>query len=227
MRAGDVDEKTALEALGELCRDYWRPLYFFARRKGNSAEDAQDLTQGFIAGLLASGSFSRANRELGRFRTFLMSSFVNYMAKQHRGQMTLKRGGEMRLESLDDPNLESCYAAHEMMTPERLFERSWALALLERVMGRLREEYVEAGRLALYEAIQPHIGGGAGRPGYAKMAEALGMSESAVTVSVHRMRKRYGALLREEIASTVADEAEVEDELRHLLQILSAAPGEL
>ena len=221
VRAGDGDADTALQALGELCRDYWRPLYFFARRKGNSAEDAQDLTQGFIAKLLESGSFSRANRELGRFRTFLLGAFVNYMANQHRSQMTEKRGGDVQLESLDDPDLETDYAAHDTMTPERLYERSWALALLERVMLRLREEYEKAGRLRLWEAIEPQLTGGAGRPGYAKMAAELGMSESALTVAVHRMRKRYGVLLREEIAATVVDAPEVDDELRHLMVIVS------
>lgn len=221
VRAGDDDERTAAQALSDLCRDYWRPLYHFARRKGQSPEDAQDLTQGFIAKLLESGSFSLADREMGRFRTFLISSFVNFMANQHRDQTTLKRGGEMQVVSLDDPDLEADYAAHDTMTPERLYERSWALALLERVMLRLREEYEKAGRLRLWEAIEPQLTGGAGRPGYAKIAAELGMSESALTVSVHRMRKRYGALLREEIADTVADATEVDDELRHLMAIVS------
>jgi RNA polymerase sigma-70 factor (ECF subfamily) len=221
VRAGDDDEKTAAKALADLCRDYWRPLYHFARRKGQSAEDAQDLTQGFIAKLLESGSFSRADREVGRFRTFLISSFMNYMSNQHRDQTTQKRGGDLRMTSLDDPDLEAGYAAHDRMTPERLYERSWALALLERVMLRLREEYEKAGRMRLWDAIEPQLTGGSTRPGYAKMAAELGMSESALTVSVYRMRKRYGTLLREEIAATVTDAAEVEDELRHLMVIVS------
>ena len=222
VRAGDDDEEAAAQALADLCRDYWRPLYHFARRKGQSAEDAQDLTQGFIAKLLESGSFSRADREVGRFRTFLISSFVKYMSNQHRDQTAQKRGGEMLMASLDDPEVEADYAMQDTMTPERLYERSWALALLERVMLRLREEYEKAGRMRLWEAIEPHLAGGSGRPGYAKMAAELGMSESALTVSVHRMRKRYGALLREEIAATVEDAAEVDDELRHLMAIVSS-----
>lgn len=220
-RAGDGDDSTAAQALADLCRDYWRPLYHFARRKGQSPQDAQDLTQGFIAKLLESGSFSRADREQGRFRTFLISSFVKFMSNHHRDQMAQKRGGHMNPVSLDDESVELEYATHDSMTPERLYERSWALALLERVMQRLREEYEKAGRMQLWEAIEPHLAGGGGRPGYARMAAELGMGESALTVAVHRMRKRYGTLLREEIAATVADAAEVDDELRHLMAVVS------
>jgi RNA polymerase sigma factor (sigma-70 family) len=221
LRAGDVDKQMAEAALADLCGNYWRPLYHFARRKGQSPEDAQDLTQGFIAKLLESGSFTRADRERGRFRTFLISAFVKYMSNQYRDQTAQKRGGQMLLASLDDPEVEADYTRQDTMTPERLYERSWALALLERVMLRLREEYEKAGRLRLWEVIEPHLAGGSARPGYAKMAAELGMGESALTVSVHRMRKRYGALLREEIAATVADAAEVDDELRHLMVIVS------
>lgn len=213
---------TAQTALAGLCQDYWRPLYFFARRKGQSPEDAQDLTQGFIAKLLESGSFGRADKSLGKFRTFLIGSFCNFMANHHRDQSAMKRGGGQLVASLDDPDVEAGYALQDEMTPERLYERTWALALLERVMLRLQGEYEKAGKRRLWDAIEAQLTSGTGRPGYARIAGELGMSESALTVSVHRMRKRYGTLLREEIAATVADEAEVDEELRHLMTIVSA-----
>ncbi len=226
VRAGDDDEKTAQEALAGLCQDYWRPLYHFARRRGSSPQDAQDLTQGFILRMLEKSTFGRADQERGRFRTFLITTFVQYMMNQHRDQTRQKRGGSQAMLSLDEDDAERQYAAQmqDWLTPERQYERSWALAMLERVMQRLREEYVKAGRLLLFEVIQPHIAGGAGRPGYEGMAATLGMSTTAVTVSMFRMRKRYGQLLREEIGSTVDSPAEVEDELRHLINVLAATP---
>lgn len=219
--AGGRDGERSIEALAELCRDYWKPLYFFARRKGRTPEDAQDLTQGFIANLLENQTFARADKSLGRFRTYLIGSFCNYMAGEHRYVTAAKRGGGKALVPLDDPGVEASYASQDVMTPELLFERSWALALLDRGLQRLRGEYVNAGRLPLFEALQPLISGGVRGPGYAKLGEELGMSESAVTVSMHRMRKRYGQLLREEIAETVETEAEVEAELRHLITVVS------
>lgn len=225
--AGEPEADAAQEALESLCRDYWRPLFDFARRKGHSPEDAQDLTQGFIAQLLAANSFSKADRERGRFRTFLLSAFSNYMTVQYRGRTAQKRGGQHAFVSLEENATQhgDRIGGSEWMTPEREYERSWALALLERVMQRLQGEYDRASRQSLFAAIQPHLTGGAGRPGYAGLGASLGMSESAITVAVHRMRKRYGQLLREEIAETVASPQEVEDELRHLIVVVSALPG--
>lgn len=208
-----------------MCRDYWGPLYHFARRKGHQPEDAQDLTQGFILTLLEKNSIALADRERGKFRTFLLSAFCHYLANERRDRAAQKRGGGQALISWD-AECEQGYLlqASDPITPERQYERSWALELLERVMSRLREEYETAGRLQLYEAIQPHISGAEGRPGWARLGATLGMSESAVTVAMHRMRRRYGDLLREEIANTVASPREVEDELRHLMHVVSAAP---
>ncbi len=216
----------AHDALASLCRDYWRPLYLFARRRGHGPEDAQDLTQGFILGLLESGAFADADPNRGRFRTFLLSAFSHYLANDHRAQRAQKRGGAMTFVDMTDPQVEASYAASQQraLGPEREFDRSWALAVLESVMVRLREEYAAAGRSALFEAIQPLLSGAAGRPGYAQIGLTLGLSESAVTVAVHRMRKRYGQFLREAIASTVSSEAEVDGELRHLISILSEVP---
>lgn len=225
VKAGDLEQADAGEALAELCRDYWRPLYCFARGKGRTPEDAQDLTQGFLANLLEKNGFAAADRTRGRFRTFLLGAFCHFMANQHRDQARQKRGGGAPPISLHDPEVELLYAqqARDEETPERIFERSWALALLERVMDRLRGEYDKAGRGALFSALQPQLTGG-GRPGYAKMAAETGLSESALTVALHRMRKRYGLLLRQEITDLVESEGEVEDELRHLMAVL-APPG--
>lgn len=222
--AGDGEGREARSALETLCRDYWRPLYYYARRSGQSPEDAEDLTQGFIMGLLESGSIARATPERGRFRTFLLSSFGNFMANRHREQSTQKRGGGMAAFSIEAEETETAFALEmtDSATPESLYERSWALALLDSVMERLKQEYIEADRGELFSAVQPYLAGGGPRPGYAKIAAALGLSESALGVAVHRMRKRYAAMLREEIAGTVAGEEEVDDELQHLMQVVSA-----
>lgn len=224
LRAGETDEAEARRALEGLCRDYWRPLYHFARRKGCTPEDAQDLTQGFLMRMLEKNALGAADRALGRFRTFLMTAFSRHMMNEHRDQTRQKRGGGLAAAGMDEVESEYAAQAQDWLTPERQYERSWALAMLERVLQRLREEYVKAERLPLFEAIQPHLAGGPGRPGYAGMAAALGMSETALSVSVHRMRRRYGLLLREEIAATVDTPEEVEDELRHLISVLSAPP---
>jgi RNA polymerase sigma-70 factor (ECF subfamily) len=223
MRASDGSSPDAQQALASLCRDYWRPLYHFARRRGQPPEDAQDLTQGFILSLLEANAFAAADQNRGKFRSFLLGAFGNYLAKEHRARATMKRGGDVNFVNLEDPEAEALFAshAHDRITPELEFDRNWALATLESVMVRLRAEYESAGRLPLFTAIQPHLSGGSGRPGYAQIGATLGLSESAVTVAMHRMRKRYGELLRETIASTVADSSAVEEELRHLISILS------
>lgn len=221
--AGHGTAPDAQDALASLCRDYWRPLYHFARRRGHQREDAQDLTQGFILSLLESKAFATADQNRGKFRTFLLGAFCNYLAKDHRARTALRRGGAVAFVDFEDPEAEKAFAAHahERVTPELEFDRNWALATLESVMMRLRAEYEGAGRLALFAAIQPHLSGGSGRPGYAQIGASLGLSESAVTVAMHRMRKRYGELLRAAIASTIADGGDVDGELRHLISIIS------
>lgn len=221
IRAGDPTQEAAQEALASLCQDYWRPLYYFALRKGHGPEDAQDLTQGFIARLLERNSLAAADRERGRFRTFLLSAFSHYLSNQVRDASTQKRGGGAVVLSLDREGEENFQPlVSNETTPEMQYERNWALALLDRVMARLREEYHGAGREELFGALQPHLSA-ANRPGYAGLGADLGMSESGVAVAVHRMRRRYGELLREEIASTVSDLSEVEDEVRYLIRVIS------
>lgn len=226
MLAGDVENPEAHGALASLCQDYWRPLYHFARRKGASPEDAQDLTQGFIMGLLEKGGIARADRARGSFRTFLLGAFCHYLANQERHRTAQKRGGGTEILSIGrDPEDDFPAEAVDTLTPELLYERSWALGLLERVMTRLQEEYAKADRQLLFETLQPHLSGAAGRPGYAQLGGAIGMSESAITVAVHRMRRRYGVLLREEVAATVDTPEAIEDELRHLIRVVSPAHG--
>ncbi len=226
IRAGTVTAPDGREALAALCRDYWWPLYHFARRKGHRPEDAQDLTQGFVLALLETNSIASADRARGRFRSFLLGAFQNYLANERRYHAAQKRGGGVAPISWDEA-CEGGYLAQasEQMTPELHYERSWALALLERVMNRLRMEYEKADRSPLFQALQPHLSGAEGRPGYARLGTALGMGESAVTVAMHRMRRRYGEFLREEIAQTVTSPDEVEDELRHLMHVVSNAAG--
>lgn len=221
--AGTPAEPAGREALSSLCRDYWEPLYHFARRKGHPPEDAQDLTQGFILSLLENNGIALASRERGRFRTFLLSAFCNFLAKANRDRSAQKRGGGTVPMSWDaEVEREFLQQSTDRVTPEVQFEKRWALALLDRVMARLRAEYDHASRLPLYDALQPHLSGADGRPGYARLAASLSMGESAVTVAMHRMRRRYGALLREEIAHTVEGPEQVEEELRHLMHVVSA-----
>lgn len=225
--AGAGSTPDAQQALASLCRDYWRPIFCFARRCGHSPEDAQDLTQGFILSLLESNAFAAADQNRGKFRTFLLGAFRNYQAKDHRARTAQRRGGDVTFVTLDDSDSTAGtdFETPVQVTPEVEFDRNWALATLQSVMARLRGEYEDAGRTALFNAIQPRLSGSDGQPGYAGLASALGMSESAVTVAVHRMRKRYGELLREAISSTVAAAGDVDGELRYLISILSIDAG--
>jgi RNA polymerase sigma-70 factor (ECF subfamily) len=225
LRVGGESESESAAALERLCHQYWRPLHVFARRRGHSEHDAQDLTQGFLAELLAKGTLARAEPSRGRFRTFLLSAFCNYMANQRRDQAAQKRGGGMVITSLQDTAIdEPSRDVSDGLTPEHHFEQSWAMALLGNVLARLREEYVHAGRLKLFEALLPGLTGNPDRPGYAGLGSSIGLSEGTVAVAMHRMRRRYGELLRLEIAATVTSAEEVESELRHLLKIVSSTP---
>lgn len=226
LRAGSESEPESAAALERLCRQYWQPLFVFARRRGHTEHDAQDLTQGFLAELLATRSLARADPARGRFRTFLLSAFCHFLAKHHRDQAAQKRGGGQVPASLQDEDAEeSVRNLSDGLTPEFHYERSWALALLERVLARLREEYVHAGRQDLFEALQPSLTGPSGGPRYAELGRQVGLSEGTVAVAMHRMRRRYGEFLREEIAATVATAEEADDELRHLLRIVSTSPA--
>ena len=209
-------------ALEELCGTYWMPLYAAVRRFGHNPEDAKDLTQGFFVRLLEKDWLQVADREKGRFRTFLMVALKRYLANEwHRGQAA-KRGGGVALVPLDTGLAERLYGgsgAHSL-TPEQLFDKRWALTLIETALARMEREYREAGRGGEFEALKPCLTAGRGEIAYRELAGMLGLGEGAARVAVHRIRKRYRSLFREEIARTVRDEDEVEEEMRSLMEAL-------
>ena len=223
LRAGAGDAPDAAAALAQLCRDYWYPLYAFVRRRGHSVEDAQDRTQGFFLQIIDGALLARASAEKGRFRSYLLGALQHFLANEHRSAQTQKRGGREQFVSIDEMQGEQRFALEpaDAMTPEMQFERSWAFALLERVCVRLGEDYEQAGRAELFEKLQPYLAGKAQMAGYDELGRELAISASAVAVAIHRMRRRYGELLREEIAHTVASPEEVEEEIAYLLEVVA------
>jgi len=220
LHAGHDKPAQARAALELLCESYWYPLYSFIRRRGYSPHDAQDLTQAFFAHLLEKRGLERVNPENGRFRTFLLASLKNFLANDWDRANALKRGGGQKIVSIPQESAESRYQlepSHDL-TPERLFERQWALTLLDQVLAALRDEYHREGKGTLFEELKVALTGQAG--GYADLAARLGQSEGAIKVAVHRMRSRYRELTRTRIAETVG-ENDIEDEIRHLLAVLS------
>ena len=205
----------------KLCTTYWYPLYAFVRRRGHSAHDAQDLTQGFFARLLEKKDLASVDRARGRFRSFLLAALDHFLINEWHRARTQKRGGATVLFSFDALDAES-RLRHEPATdsPEQIYDRRWAMTLLDQVMARLRTEMAGAGKLAHFEALKFCLTGE--RTAYAEVGARLAMSEGAVKVAVHRLRERYRALLRAEIAETVATPEEIEDELRALLAALSS-----
>ncbi len=214
--AGAAEGSGGRAALETLCRDSWFPLYAFARRGGAAPADAADLVQGFFADLLEREGIAAADPERGRFRTFLLAAFRHHASKEREKARAAKRGGGAVL-SLDFADGESRYLAEPVddRTPERIYERRWALALLDRVLGDLEADYA-GDRAPLFRTLRPWLAGG-DPPSHAEAAAALGLSEGAVKVALHRLRRRYRDLLRAAIAETVATPEEVEDEIRHLL----------
>jgi RNA polymerase sigma-70 factor (ECF subfamily) len=211
----------AADAMAELCRVYWYPLYAFIRRRGYETHEAEDLTQEFFARLLEKHGLAGVDRQKGKFRAFLLAAVKHFLANQRDRARAKKRGGGRAVIAWESLNAEARYRlepAHEL-TPERLFERRWALALLDQVLARLQDEFDKGGKTPLFAALKGTLTGHV-ESTYAVMAERLGMSEVAVKVAVHRLRKRYRELLREEIAHTVADPAEIDEEIRHLLDCL-------
>jgi RNA polymerase sigma-70 factor (ECF subfamily) len=214
------ESPSAQEALEKLCRTYWWPLYGFVRRQGYSPEQAQDLTQGFFAMLLERRDFDAVRREKGRLRSYLLSSLKNFLAKSHRRAMTVKRGEGRPLVPLEEllvrerADLEPA----DMLSADRIYERRWALTLLEQVLERLAEEYRVAGNSVLFEQLKQMLSDD--RPSQARIAQELSMTENAVKQAFHRLRQRYRLLLREEIAQTVVLPGDVEEELRHFIAVL-------
>jgi len=219
-RADDSTE--ARQAMARLFETYWAPVYGFIRRSGYSAADAEDLAQAYFARFYEKRYAGDFRPEAGRFRTFLRASLQHFLANEWDRQRALKRGGAQRILSLDSSSAEERYRLEPAydLTPEALFEREWAAALLTTCLARLRTEEDKAGRPARFDALKPFLAGD-GPSGYPEVAGALGLEEGAVRVAVHRLRKRFGAVLREEIERTVDDPADVDAEIRWLLAVVS------
>jgi RNA polymerase sigma-70 factor (ECF subfamily) len=210
-------------ALGTLCESYWFPVYAFARRRGASAEDAQDLVQGFFTRLIEKGDVANADPLRGRFRTFLLACFKHYSANERERAGAAKRGGGQRVFTLHGIPAEERLAneGDGAVDPERAFERAWAHTLLETVFVRLRGEYEAAGKAVVFVELKDSLGGDGGSRTHSERAEALGITEGAVKVAVHRLRQRYGELLRHEIGDTLAAGEDIEDALRRLFESLA------
>jgi RNA polymerase sigma-70 factor (ECF subfamily) len=224
LAARPADSSRARQALETLCRTYWYPLYAFARRVGHSPHDAEDLVQSFFARCLEKNYLDAADQAKGRFRSFLLLALKRFLANEWDKQRAQKRGGGAPLIALDALTAEERYGLEpaQHLSADRLFERRWALTLLEQVLERLRAEQAEAGRLTQFEQLKEALIGGGGRDApYARLAEQLGTSEAAVKVAVHRLRRRYRELLEAEIAHTVGTPEDVADERRYLLAVLS------
>ena len=223
LAAGGEPTPQAEEALADLCRTYWYPLYAYARRRGYSKPDAEDLTQGFLARLLQHDSLAGMCRQKGKFRAFLLASMKHFIADEWDRASAGKRDVQ-RTVALDVETAEGRYLTEpvDTITPERLFERQWALALLEAAVQRLRQDYDALGQASLFMELRFALTGERSAVPYADLAARLGMTSEAVRVAVHRLRQRYRHVLRAEIAHTVTDEAEISAELDYLRRVLSS-----
>jgi RNA polymerase sigma-70 factor (ECF subfamily) len=222
LTAAHSDTTQAHDALARLCQTYWHPLYAYVRRRGYSPEDAEDLTQGFFAALLERKAVATVNPDKGRFRSFLLASLNHFLSDQWDKARARKRGGD-KLVAFDPQAAESWLeqVPSQNLTPEQAFELRWAITLLEQVYRLLEAEHRRQGRAELFATLRHTLAGPGTAAPYAELGRQLGLTEGAVKVAVHRLRQRYRALLRETIAETVASAAEVEEELRYLLQILA------
>ena len=225
LAAADGGSAQARDALERLCKSYWYPLYAYIRRRGRSAHDAQDLTQEFFLQLLDHGTLSRADPRKGKFRAFLLVALNHFLTNEWHRAHALKRGGAYAFLSWDDCHAEERYRAEPLATenPEVLFEQRWAMTVVERAVGRLRQEFSEDGRSELFETLKTVLTGERTSEPYLSIAERFGTTEAAIKMSVVRMRRRFGEILREEIAHTVAAPQDVDDELRHMIGVLAQA----
>jgi len=223
LAAGQSTDAQASAALEQLCRTYWYPLYAYVRRRGYGPEDAQDLTQGFLLQLLERKSFARADPNRGRFRSFLLGGLGYFLADERARALAQKRGGGQLVFSLDAQEAADRYRREPVdnRSPDKLFDRCWALTLLDQVLARLEREFQEADKADLFRRLRDFLVAGTGEETYAQAATELGMSSEAVKKAVHRLRRRYAELFREEIARTVGDTAAVDDELRHLCAVMA------
>jgi len=212
----------AQEALEKLCRVYWYPLYVFVRRQGHSPEDTEDLIQGFFARLLERKDLETVQRERGRFRSYLLVSLKHFVLNEQLRARAEKRGGGKSFISLDEVEAEKKFAQEpvDKSTPEKIFERRWAMALLDTVLERLRKEYETTERLRLFESLRWFLSDEPAEQSQAQIGAQLGLSTGAIKQAVRRLRQRYRELLHEEVANTVATAADIDDEVRHLVEVL-------
>lgn len=223
LNAQDTSSPLAASALEKLCRVYWYPLYVYIRRQGEDEEPAKDLTQGFFACLLEKRYLAQVQREKGKFRSFLLASLKHFLSDERDKARAQKRGGGHSFVSLDDSTGEERYRLElvDVMDPEKLFERRWALALLEQARTRLKEEYWESGKSSLYDRLKVLEAGDKNAPPYTQVGVELGLTESGVKSAVFRLRQRYRELVREEVAHTVESPEEVDGEIRYLISVIS------
>ncbi len=212
------------EALEKLCRTYWRPIYVFLRRKGVGPEEAEDTTQGFFAQLLERRSLDAVRKEKGRLRSYLLGALKYFLADEQRRTTAIKRGKGQRLIPLEELRADERIEMEpaDPVTAEMIYERRWALTVLEQVLDRLKNEYATAGNAALFDSLKQLLPDEPGSPSQAEIAAQLGMTENALRQAFYRFRQRYQSLLREEIAHTVATPGDIEDELRHLIAVIEA-----
>lgn len=223
LAAGQSPTGEAREALATLCEIYWYPLYAFVRRWGHDADEAQDLTQEFFSRLLEKHYLRDADPSRGRFRSFLLASLKHFLSNERDRASAVKRGGRVSIVGLEVETAEGMYRREpaDADTPEKVFERRWALTLLERTLAALRQEFASSGKQEVFARLEGYLTGDQATVPYAQLAGELGMSEGAIKVAVHRLRRRFGALLREEIGQTVADRQQVDEEVRELFRILT------
>lgn len=221
-RDADTDNAAAWEALNSLCSTYWYPLYAFIRRQGVPAAEAEDLTQEFFRRFLERNALARVQPAAGKFRSFLLACLKNFLAHERERERAQRRGGGRALLPLELSEAETRYAREpaDTVTPEVVFERRWAFDLIERTLQRLGREYDRDGRRELFEQLQSYLPGGRGTASRAELAARRGVSAGAIDVAVHRLRQRFGVLLREEVAQTVSSTDEIEEEIRHLIGAL-------
>jgi RNA polymerase sigma-70 factor (ECF subfamily) len=225
LRAGEGSESQVRSALESLCRQYWYPLYTFIRRQGRTHHEAEDCTQEFLTRLLASDGVAKARPDRGRFRTFLLASVRNFLVKEWQRGQAAKRGGGLAPLPLEFDTAADRFArepADPGLTPEQAFDRNWAQGMVDRAVAALRNEYEKSGRGALFAALGPLVWSNSTQESHTELAEQLGMNTHAFTVALQRLRRRLGERLRTDVAQTVADEADVDAELRYLIAALGS-----
>jgi RNA polymerase sigma-70 factor (ECF subfamily) len=208
--------------MAELCRTYWYPLYAFVRRRGYESHEAEDLTQEFFLRLLAKHYLANVAPEKGKFRTFILTAMRHFLANEWDRSQAIKRGGGNSIISFDAPTAESRYQLEpsHTLTPEKLYERQWAITVLEQVLNRLQAEFAWEGKESLFNRLKPYLTADRETAQYAELAGELGMTEGALKTAVHRLRRRYRQILRNEIAQTIAEPEEIDEEIRYLLSCL-------